>query len=139
LLDLVFQLIMFFIISANFVMEQINTTVQLPFATSAKSLDAQSPNLLFLNVRWDGEAKRAEVLRLDGDPIIHPQALKVYLENRYKDELASARRERGEGAEVETIVIIRADKRTPVERVYNVMTAAQSAGFKRVQLRAIIQ
>ena len=54
LLDLVLQLVMFFMMCANFVMEQVDQTIMLPVAQSAKPMtDAKNRDVVFLNINTD--------------------------------------------------------------------------------------
>src|SRR5260370_40553094 len=56
LLDLVFQLIMFFMITVNFVrLDQINEEITLPMAQSAVPLDTSAEEFVFLNINKDGK------------------------------------------------------------------------------------
>jgi biopolymer transport protein ExbD len=133
LLDIVLQLIMFFIISANFVMEQVNETIKLPNATAAKSLDAAASSLLFLNVDEKGR-----LLLTDGlPPRTTPNEFLTYLEGEYRTE---SRQAQALGLEkVETTIIIRGDYRCKFSKIYEVMRAAKLAGFENIQLRAMIE
>src|SRR5882672_1883142 len=54
LLDLVLQLVMFFMVCANFVMEHVNESIKLPEAVAAKPLDANAQYIIFLNVNEEG-------------------------------------------------------------------------------------
>ncbi len=133
LLDVVFQLIMFFVLSTNFVMEQVNATITLPEATAAKSLDTETNGVLFLNVNKEGN-----VLVPDKDPLQTPQAVLAYLGQKY-DTIRRLRELEGKAeAEIDTLVIIRADRDTPFKDVHAVMRQAKTAGFSRIQLRAKI-
>ena len=55
LLDLVLQLVMFFMVCANFVMEQINETIKLPSAKRCQAAGPEATNIIFLNVNEKGE------------------------------------------------------------------------------------
>src|SRR5437773_1333609 len=76
LLDLVLQLIMFFMITVNFVrVDQFDDQIKLPVATSATPLDASAEDLIFLNLNAKGEL----VGTLNNFALDTPQKLKVYL------------------------------------------------------------
>lgn len=62
LLDMVLQLVMFFMLCANFVQQEVNETIKLPKATTAKSLDREQSYLLFINISEQGH-----LLPVDGD------------------------------------------------------------------------
>src|SRR5437763_13710845 len=56
LLDVVLQLIMFFMLTVNFVQtDQINESIKLPVAQSAVPLDKTVKEVLFLNMTYDGK------------------------------------------------------------------------------------
>ena len=55
LLDLVMQLVMFFMVCANFVMEQTNATIVLPEAIASKALDKNDAYPIFLNINKEGK------------------------------------------------------------------------------------
>src|SRR5262249_39466093 len=54
LLDLVLQLVMFFMLCANFVLEQASPEIKLPASNAAKPLDKSEEDPFFLNVNKDG-------------------------------------------------------------------------------------
>jgi biopolymer transport protein ExbD len=126
LLDLVLQLVMFFMICANFTLEQTNATIRLPEAISSKALDPEVKDVLFLNVNQEGHVLPSANNELMTNPI----AVKSFLDRRYaEDQRANPPRR--------TQVVLRTDKQTPFEKVYGVMTACRSAKYETVQLRVI--
>ena len=130
LLDLVLQLVMFFMICANFVMEQINDTIKLPEATAARSLEAKQNNILFLNINAKGH------VLFNADVWTTPNAIESGLlaEYRIRDRVG-----KGGGPKAEdTLVIVRADKDSNFEQLYRVLRGCKKSGFNRLQLRAII-
>src|ERR1700681_1059144 len=54
LLDLVFQLLMFFIVCVNFVTQQVNEKIKLPDMQSARPMDKRETDLLYLNLDAQG-------------------------------------------------------------------------------------
>src|SRR5713101_2703771 len=100
LLDLVLQILMFFIITVNFVASQVNENIKLPFAQMAKPMDKGETDVLFLNVNAKGQL---EVVGRD-QPLTDVSQIKVYLRNEFKD------REHVVGpGKVKTAVILRVD------------------------------
>ena len=128
LLDMVLQLVMFFMLCANFVMEQINETIKLPKATMAKSLTRDEKNLVYLNVDKDGR-----VLRTGDSSLITPNEIERYLANKFKND----ERFNGKDFAKATLVIIRAHQDADFKDVFKVLKACKVAGYERVQLRAI--
>src|SRR4051794_39445164 len=58
LLDLVMQMLMFFIINVNFVSEQVSADIKLPTSSSARPIDKADPRALFLNQKMMTEEFR---------------------------------------------------------------------------------
>src|SRR5205809_7959917 len=83
LLDLVLQLVMFFMMCANFVMEQVDQTILLPVAQQAKPMAETGPDVVFLNVTQDGAllvTGRARPLTTDAE-------VQVFLQTVHDDAL----------------------------------------------------
>src|SRR5262245_37397687 len=133
LLDLVLQLVMFFMLCANFVMEQTAFELKLPEAISAKALDKGVADPLFLNVNAQGSVLIAPLDREgDVDHYDNPIALRGYLERRAAVEKKRTGKPKPEGT-----IILRIDRDTPFEKTYPVMKACREAGYTKVELRAI--
>src|SRR6516165_69983 len=80
LLDVVLQLLMFFMMCTNFVTTQVNKNIQLPVMTSARPADKKDVDLLYLNIRADGAV---EVV--GRDPMKTPEAIKTFLNKQFQD------------------------------------------------------
>src|SRR6476646_8938486 len=74
LLDMVLQLVMFFMLVANFVMDELSDKIHLPVATQAKPLTAKDTNILYLNV-----SKYGKVLLPVGDPLTTPAEITFHM------------------------------------------------------------
>src|SRR5438874_5902356 len=81
LLDLVFQLIMFFMICVNFVSEQVNEDVLLPVAQSARPMDKGEVDVLFLNMDRYGKVLASGRPK----PLVTLGEWKYYLRQEYAD------------------------------------------------------
>jgi biopolymer transport protein ExbD len=135
LLDLVLQLIMFFMITVNFVrVDQFDDAINLPLASTAAPLDNTAEDWVFLNL--DGNGKLVGSIR--NFALDTPQKLKVHL-MREKESLERAAQERGKTGEIKIIVILRADKDCKNEDIWNCLSSCQLAGFKEWQLRVMQQ
>jgi biopolymer transport protein ExbD len=131
LLDLVLQLLMFFIMTVNFVTNQVNEKIQLPTMQSARPMDKRETDVLYLNLNADG------VLEVLGrDPIKKPSEMRVYLHREFEDARRLAR-ERGKGDEVRTTVIIRADKSVEYKDVFQLLDMCKQVGYRKFQMRAM--
>ena len=133
LLDLVLQLIMFFMITINFVrVDQFDDAIQLPLAANAVALDNTADDYIFLNLDGSGKLVGALVnLVLDT-----PEKLKVHL-MREKESLERANKARGKPEDGKVIIILRADKNAKYGDVWTVLNSCQRAGFKHWQLRVM--
>lgn len=120
LLDLVLQLVMFFMMCANFVMEQVDQTILLPVAQSARPMTEGKGDVLFLNINAAGE------LLIVGRPLHLATDAQIA---GYLREVAADRRE--------TLVIIRAHRDAEYASVYRILRQCQEAGLNKLQLRAI--
>lgn len=133
LLDLVLQLIMFFMITVNFVrVDQFDDTITLPNATQAIPLDNSGEDWIFLNLDGNGRL----VGTLSTFTLDTPEKLKVHL-MREKESLERAGEAKGKVGEIKIIVILRADKNCRYDDVWNVLNSCQRAGFKHWQLRVM--
>jgi biopolymer transport protein ExbD len=132
LLDMVLQLVMFFMLVANFTMADLNENIKLPSATQAKATDKTEADTLTLNIDAKGR-----LITNDGEEPREGQAeIHTFLEREYrkKEELSKSRNEK----EVNTVVIIRAHSEADFAPVYTVLREAKLVGFKKWQLRAQI-
>ncbi len=143
LLDLVLQLVMFFMLCANFVMAETDIDIKLPKAIAAKPLEAREDYVYYLNVNQEGKVvfpENAQPVDTLGNPIKfvdNPEQLKVILRRRAKEDKDAA----GPGNEdkpLRTLIILRVHKECAFEKTYGVMKACRSVGYLRVQLRAIL-
>jgi biopolymer transport protein ExbD len=139
LLDLVLQLVMFFMVCANFVMEQVSEKIKLPEAVVAKPLEKKDEFIIFLNVDEDGKVILSGLDAYD-DPqknvLTNPLQVQGYMADRYKQDMARKPRP-GESSPTPSLVIIRADRKAEFEKVYGVMKACRLAQYDRAQLRVI--
>ncbi len=126
LLDVVFQLLMFFIMCVNFVAEQVSGEIHLPVAQSARPMDKSADDVLFLNLEQNGQLRifgRQEPLKTLGE-------MNYYLKMAFED----ARRLNRDPAK--TLVVIRADQDVNFAKVFLLMRMCKDAGYRKLQLRA---
>ncbi len=137
LLDMVLQLVMFFMLCANFIMESVNESIKLPTALEAKAIDKNTTGFVMLNLREiDGVGK---VLLGSGDKaeVLSLPMVKKYMADQMafdKQKASPVVWEKGGGR---SVVILRADKSCGFKYVHEVMVACRQAGYHDVQLRAI--
>lgn len=131
LLDMVFQLITFFMLVINFKGASMDLSLKLPVVGSARPVDTKGKQeLLVLNVDFEGNLK------------IYGKAMPIegYIKNEAQVSLMSARMKNPElqpGDELPTTVVVRADKSTPFGLLNRVIKACQDNGFRQFALKAM--
>ncbi len=137
LLDLVLQLVMFFMVCANFVMEQVNETIKLPPAIASKPLDKSGDKALFLNINTKGEVLLSQLDAVGSDSTLtNAEAVKSYMIRRYDEDMKGLKPgEKGP----QLRIIIRADENAKFKDVYGIMSACRKAGFYDAEVRVIKQ
>lgn len=133
LLDLVLQLVMFFMLCANFVMEQTSAEVKLPTAIAAKALDREENDVIFLNVNSKGQVLLTPDQREDATETLDNE---VQVKNFMTRRAAVEKRKTGKD-QPQAVLVLRVDKDTYFDRTYAIMKACREAGYSKVQLRAI--
>ena len=126
LLDLVLQLVMFFMLVANFVMDTMSDKIKLPVASQAKPLTARDTNFTYLNVDRTGR-----VLVALRDPLLTPEEIGFHMRQVARTHVLGEAK-----AKEEVTVIIRADRDARFTHILKVMLAVKKAGFRKIQLRA---
>ncbi|HEV2948154.1 MAG TPA: biopolymer transporter ExbD, partial [Gemmataceae bacterium] len=112
LLDLVLQMLMFFIITVNFVSNQVNESIKLPVAQMAQPMKKDITDVLYLNVNDKGQI---EVVGRE-QPLSDFGQIKNFLRTEYRNREILA----GPG-KVNTSVIIRADRNAEYRLVYQIL------------------
>ncbi|HWG42364.1 MAG TPA: biopolymer transporter ExbD [Gemmataceae bacterium] len=154
LLDVVLQLLMFFMMCVNFVSEQVNEDIRLPQSQAVKPMDKADNDVLFINLKpfalkdfqdrlpADVLARVQERFR-DGDECIlipgkepmRRSDLKVWLNQQYKDAKELAESHGGKG--VNTAIVIRAHKEADYAQVFEILQLCKNVGYTRLKLRAL--
>lgn len=131
ILDMVFQLITFFMLVINFKSASLDMTLKLPVVGSAKPVDTKGQEeLLILNIDAKGELKVYGV----------PKSIDSYIAGEAQASLLKARQTNPKlepGAELPTTVVIRADRATTFKLLNRVIKACQDNGFRRFSLMAM--
>ena len=154
LLDVVLQLLMFFMMCVNFVNEQVNEDIKLPRSQAVKPMDKTDPDVLFVNVKpfavkdfqdrlpADVLARVQDKFREGDDCILVPgkepmtsKELILWLKQQYEDAKMSA--EQKGSKEVNTAIVIRGHKDADYGQVFAILQKAKAAGFRRMMLRAM--
>jgi biopolymer transport protein ExbD len=131
ILDMVFQLITFFMLVINFKSAELDLSLRLPVVGSARPVDTTAHDLLVLNIDNTGN------LRLYGRPV---QDIENYIRSESVRSQMSAgltAEDLAAGEELPTTVVIRADCATPFKMLNPVFQACQKNGFRQVALKAL--
>lgn len=149
LLDLVLQLLMFFIINVNFVSEQVSADIKLPSSESARPVDKADPAAIFLgqkvktqqyiNERLSAkEAARFQnfdsVVLIPTQPPMTPPEAQAWLKDKY--EFLSKLKP---NEKVDTIIYFRPDADLEYGEMVKLMTSCKVAGFTRIKVRATMK
>ena len=131
ILDMVFQLITFFMLVISFKSASLDLSLKLPVIGSARPLD-MPPNEdpLILNVDARG--------RLNVYGAV--QDVDTYIADEARAALVTAQKTNPKlkpGDELPTTVVIRADRATPFKLLNHVIAACQKNGFRRYSLKAM--
>jgi biopolymer transport protein ExbD len=130
MLDMVFQLITFFMLVINFKAASVDPSIQLPEIGSARPvLVSDESNIVVLNIAADGS------LNVFGQS--HEDAVK-FLEEEAATERANQENPKL-GEELSTTVVVRADRATQFTKVNRVLMACQDLGFRKVSLKVLDQ
>jgi len=153
LLDLVLQLLMFFIINVNFVTEQVNPDIKLPTSESARPIDKADLSSLILNQKsmksreFINKLTPEDQERLrNQDSVVLTPGLKpmTLLECKawLKDKIEDARKDPNTVAEdgsVKTVINFRPDGDLELAELFKLMNHCKVVGFKKLKVRAIVR
>jgi biopolymer transport protein ExbD len=131
MLDMVFQLVTFFMMVINFQAASLDMSLKLPVIGSARPADKGAENLLVLNVNKAGNVM---MYGNEQDPAAFVK--KEAREARLKVELATGKKPKKD-EDLPTLVVVRADLGTPFELLNKVLTECQNEGFRKFALRAM--
>jgi biopolymer transport protein ExbD len=125
MLDLVMQLLMYFILCANFSAQEYNEDVKLPEAQSARPASKGEGEVLWLNVLVNGNVRPLGKDEMDAGE------LRDWLDKRYRDALSHSK-----DGKNHTAIILRAHRDAHYEAVYKVMQICKEEKFTEFKLHA---
>lgn len=148
LLDLVMQLLMFFIVNVRFVTEQVSQDIQLPTSTSARPIGKADTGALFINQKRLTRAFRDKlnardrqrlrsadsVVLVPGRDPMSPLEAKAWLKDKYQDAEKEAK-----GGKVQTVIHFRPDGDLDLNQLFLMMNFCKAAGFKNLKIRATVK
>jgi biopolymer transport protein ExbD len=135
LLDVVFQLITFFMLVTKFSTDNFDARIKLPVAGSARPVEVKQADedRLILNVNADGELLwNGE--ELDTERAVKELGLQAQL---VRQRLKVAGKDVKQGEPLPTVIVVRADRHTSFSQLYRLITACQVNGFTKFNLKAM--
>jgi biopolymer transport protein ExbD len=133
MLDLVMQLLMYFIICAKFSGEEVPQEVILPPSQGARPIDKSEGDVLFLNLDSGGN-----LIGILGQKPWNLNDLSAVTDFKYWLDKRATDAKKDDNGNCRTSIIIRADKSTDYALVYKVMQMCKEKKFNRFKLRANI-
>jgi biopolymer transport protein ExbD len=124
MLDLVMQLLMYFIMCVQFVGQEVNENVKLPESQVAMPIDKSEADFLYLNIDKDGK-----ILVL-GQPPMDMADTTAWLNARVREA------PKDKNDKPTTAIVIRADKNVGYGNVFDLMDTCKAKGFSRFFVRA---
>jgi biopolymer transport protein ExbD len=139
LLDLVLQILMFFIVTANLVAERTPAEVALPDSQFAQPLtDSGSRDPLFVNLRIKRPENTHEILIVGKKEAVNmdqPDSASAF-QSEMRKQFEDLKRTHDE---VLNPVVIRADRDADYAKVFEILKACADAGFRNLKVRAEIK
>jgi biopolymer transport protein ExbD len=132
MLDMVFQLITFFMLVLNFKAASMDLDLRLPVVGSARPVETGGQtDMLILNINKAGDLRIFGEVKQDVESYIATEAAASRLAARAKN------RDFKDGDELPTIVVVRADQATPFHLINRVIKACQDNGFRNFAMKAM--
>ncbi len=130
MLDMVFQLITFFMLVTSFKAASLDLSLRLPVVGSARPVETEGEeSLLILNVNKEGQLMVYSL----------PQEIGPYLKAEAKMARLEAKRKSSSFKDTDdlpTTVVVRADRDTPFSLLNLVIKNCQDNGFRKFALKA---
>ena len=131
MLDLVFQLITFFMLVNNFSAAALDLTLTLPVVGSAQPVDTGgTEELLVLNIDKEGRLMQYGI----------PKEVEKYIATEAYESRRAAKKKNPDLKDTDDLlatVVLRADKETPFKQLNNVITTCQNKGYRKFALKAM--
>lgn len=130
MLDMVFQLITFFMLVSSFKAASLDLSLKLPVVGSARPVETQGEeSLLVLNVNKEGQLM---VYSLAQDIVPYIKAEAKMARHEAKQKVSKFK----DTDDLPTTVVVRADKDTPFGLLNLVIKTCQDNGFRKFALKA---
>jgi biopolymer transport protein ExbD len=126
MLDIVLQILMYFIVTANFIDQEKNPTLELPVAQVAKPL-SDDRDYLAISIDKDGK------LLILGESAKDLDTARIWL-----DEKAHYFKDQSPDKTIRTAIKVRAHKDVDYDKVYEFMQLCKDKGFKRFSMQVTL-
>jgi biopolymer transport protein ExbD len=131
MLDMVFQLVTFFVMVMTFKSAEIDFNLSLPVVGSARPVSTEGrTGVLVLNIDAAGNLRTTQPIR-DLDSFVRIQSQATLLASHMTPADLDA------GGELPTTVVIRADRATPFGKLNRVIKTCQQNGFRKFAMKAL--
>jgi biopolymer transport protein ExbD len=156
LLDVVLQLLMFFMMCVNFVSEQVNEDIRLPNSQAVKPMDKADADVLFINFKpfalkdfqdrlpadvlarvQDRFREGDECILIPGKEPMRRGDLHVWLKDQYADAKRIAQTRQDGSKDVNTAIVLRAHRDAEYGQVFDMLQICKNVGYTRLKLRAL--
>jgi len=126
MLDVVMQLLMYFIVTVNFIDQEKNPSLQLPIAQVAKPVSADK-DYLALSINQDGK------LIMLGESPMDMDSARIWVDNQ-----AVNLKDKSPDHNIHTSIKIRAHKDVDYDQVYQFMQMCKDKGFRQFTMQVMI-
>ncbi len=132
MLDMVFQLVTFFMLVINFKAADMDLTLQLPVIGSAAPVETHGDDdMMILNIDQHGHLKVHGETKTDIDQYIKAEAERSLIHYRMKYPDLKP------GDDLPSIVVVRADQSTPFKLLNRVIKRCQERGYRKFAMKAM--
>jgi len=147
LLDMVLQMLMFFIVNVNLATEQTNPDVKLPLSTSATPVSKPIAGDVYLNQRTRNQsvmdklspADRQRLENADSIIFISGKQPMTMLEARAWLQTEAERAKAAGDGKINVTIHFRPEGDLDVNELMKLMNAVKVAGFSKIKMHAIIK
>jgi len=134
ILDMVFQLITFFMLIVNFKGSEFDQTLKLPVLGSARPVDTNgNEEMLVLNITKEGKLKMQGSV-YDFERVLNKEAKLALSKVKQKNPKFDPQND-----DLPTTVVVRADKEIPFRLLKFVLDKCQEKGYRKFSLKAMNQ
>ena len=132
MLDMVFQLVTFFMLVINFKAAAMDLNLKLPIVGSAAPVDTKGQeDLMILNIDATGRLNVYGERKDDIDGYIKGEAMASLVKAKQKNPELKL------GDDLPSIVVVRADRATPFKLLNRVIKSAQEVGYRNFSMKAM--